>query len=409
MFKSIEGHLCLMNRQIRSKVIDSFAAESEVFQMLGKLKNQGAWKGKVVDLTVGSPDGPPEKEIIESLVKHAKNQDVHGYGNIAGEREFREQIAKWYRNVYQVELDPGCEVLPLVGSKRAMIDMAIDLVNPKRNVLIPEIGYPTYKIAAMIAGGVPFRYELDEENGYAPVFDSIEKNVLLNGDLMYLNYPQNPTGAIVEGDTFVEAVQLAKEFGFTICHDNAYGPISFDGIISPSFLQFDGAKDTGVEVFSFSKVFNMAGWRVACMVGSSEVIDIVRQTLVDYTAGIFTPIQYAASRALEIYFSHNIAHRQSQKYEKRRDFVVSLLEELDWSYFKPRGGFYIWARPPVEDTLPFVSRLFELTGVLVTPGVAYGPKGSKYIRIGLVHHEDLLIDAFDRIKKVGSALYENPV
>jgi len=398
-----------MKKVRASKSLQNFGPEAEVFQMLRKLKQQGMWGGEVIDLTVGSPDGPPEKEIIESLVEHVKKQDVHGYGNIAGEREFREQVAIWYRKVYRVELDPDQEVLPLIGSKRVMIDMAIDLVNPGKNVLIPEIGYPTYKIAAVIARGVPFRYQLDEENGYTPVFSSVERNVLLNSDLMYLNYPQNPTGAGVEGDSFVEAIQLAKEFGFTICHDNAYGPISFDGRINPSFLQFDGAKETGVEVFSFSKVFNMAGWRVACMVGSSEVINIVRQTLVDYTAGIFTPIQFAASRALEIFFSHDIAHRQSQKYEKRRDVVVSCLEEIGWDFFKPKGGFYVWAGPPVEDTLPFVSRLFELTGVLVTPGIAYGPKGSKYIRIGLVHNEDLLKEAFARMKKVGSVLYEDPV
>jgi LL-diaminopimelate aminotransferase len=396
-----------MKKSLRSRLISSFGPESEVFRTLAAVRQQGGQNDRVIDLTVGSPDGPPEREVIETLMEVIKQPDIHGYGSIDGEQELRKQIVTWYRECYRVELDPDREVLPLIGSKRFMIDLAVDLVNPGSHVLLPEIGYPTYKIAAMISGGIPHWYGLDEKNGYRPDFADIDSEVLRNSDLIYLNYPQNPTGAVVEDDTFKRIIELARKYDFTICHDNAYGPIVYDGRNSPSFLQQSGAKETGIEVLSFSKIFNMAGWRVACVAGKQAVIDIVRQSLVDYTSGIFTPIQFAAAKALEICFKNDVIPRQVKKYEQRRDLVLDCLDEIGWDFFKPGGGFYVWSRPPLPgcDSIQFAKRLFGLTGVLVTPGVAYGRKGEKYLRIGLVQNEEVLQEAFQRIKAAGSRLY----
>lgn len=380
--------------------------ESETFPWLEALKNDSVWKDDAIDLTIGSPDGTPEQEIIEALITHVRRPEVHGYGSIPGIRELREHIAVWYRRKYEVELDPAREILPLVGSKRAIIDLAVDLVHPEHTILLPEIAYPIYKVGALIAGGIPYLFPLTGE--YLPAFDLLDTAVLRHTDLMFLNYPQNPTGAVADAATFPRAIALAREYGFMLCHDNAYSELAFDGRQNPSLLQYDGAKEVGVELLSFSKTFDMAGWRVACMVGKAEIIDIVRASLMDYSSGVFTPIQFAAAKALELNMDGHISVRQSQKYQRRRDLVLGYLEKLQWEYFKPQGGFFVWSKPPisVDDTQEFVVHLFTMTGVLVAPGIAYGPAGKKFIRFCLVQDETVLREAFQRIQKAGDSLYK---
>ena len=389
-----------------SKVTESFGPESHIFVMLNELRKEIPPE-KLITLSIGSPDGSPDPEIVAETVRQLHREDVHGYPSSVGLQTLREGIAQWYLDRFNVSLDPDSEVLVTMGGKRTLIDLAADFVNPGEILLVPDIGYSTYRVACLLAGGVPAYYHLIRDAGYNPDLSSIEKSVLKKTKLVFLNYPHNPTGAVEKPGTFEEATALALRYGFIICHDNPYSEIAFDGITNRSFLNCEGGREVGVELFSFSKLFNMAGWRIACLVGNKEIVQTVRRLKSDYDSGVFTPVQFAATKALAICKDHSIAARQSEKYQKRRDTVLSYLKELEWDYFKPQGAIYVWVSPPVRDTEEFVRKLARKTGVLLTPGRAFGPGGDGWVRISLVCDEATLQRAFDRIRRIDPLVYSS--
>jgi len=396
----------LISKIRSSERIEGFGKESKVFKMLYDLKLNPPIGKDVIDLTIGAPDAPPEPEIVEEMRHQLLRKDVHSYGSGAGLPVLRENIAKWYVQRFGVQLSPEEEVLVVMGAKRTLIDVATNFVNPGQFVLLPDVGYPTNKIAALLAGGIPYYMKLISERGYQPDFASIPTGVLQNAALMILNYPNNPTSALGTDQTFKTAIAAAEEHGFIICHDNPYSEITFDGKIQHSFLEYKGASSVGVELFSFSKVFNMAGWRVACLVGNRKIIQIMRDAKSNYDSGIFDAIQLAAAKAMSIYAEKHIQQRQSSKYQHRRDVAMRGLNNVGWRYFIPQGGLYIWAKPPVGDTVAFAKRLYQETGVLVTPGEGYGPGGKGWVRIALVHDEQTLTRAFTEISNANPrALY----
>ncbi len=392
-----------MKTNIKSSLINSFGDESNIFHILEDMK-KSIKNGEITyDLTIGSPDGAPEIDVIQTLCSEVHKESSHKYAGKWGVMLFRESVAEWYKKRYNVTLDPEKEIIPIMGSKRAIIDLSVNFVNEGRGVLLPDICYPTYRIAAKIARGLEIEYALDSSNDYNPDIAAFDRS---DCDLLYLNYPHNPTGTTINIDLFNKITALAEKNGYIVCHDNAYGEILFDNREPVSFLQANGAKNTGIEIFTFSKIFNLAGWRLACIVGNPEIVQNYGASLVDYTTGVFAPVQIAGAKALELFFKNNIHEKQSKKYQNRRDAVIPLLEKKGWKCHTPHGGIYVWAEIPIANSLDFSKRLWEKSRVLVTPGVTYGRNSYNCVRIALVNSEEKLMEAIERIPDINDAIYK---
>lgn len=392
----------MKKKDIRSKLLKNFGMESRAFTWLEEIKRNVPATEKMYNLTVGSPDGMPEQEMIDTLVYQAKQPQNHTYASLSGNLEFRTAVAEFYKKRYGVTLDPHTEVIAIPGAKRALLDLAVDFCDEGSGILLPNICYPTYRIAAQLAHAKQYEYRLDPGRNYAPVYADMDRD---DCDLLYMNYPHNPTCACADISVFENTVAMAKKNGYLVCHDNAYGEILFDGRQPISFLQADGARDVGVEIFTFSKVFNIAGWRCACMVGNAEMIRVFLDSLADYASGVYNPIEYAAVTGMQVFFEKHVAEKQSQRYQERRDAVVPILERKGWQVFAPQGAMYLWARVPVQDSMEFTKRLWEKSRVLVTPGIAYGKDSKDCVRIGLVHDKALLCEAVEAIPDVSDDIY----
>lgn len=393
----------MRKRDLRSNLLQSFGMESQAFTWLEGIKRNVGPGERIYNLTVGSPDGMPEQEMVETLLQEVPKPQNHTYASLSGNMAFREAVAKFYQKRYGVTLDPKTEVIAIPGAKRALLDLAVDFVDAGSGVLLPNICYPTYRIGAQLAHAVQHEYRLDENNGFRPVYEDLDRD---DCDLLYMNYPHNPTCAAADLTVFTKAVEMAKKNGYLICHDNAYGEILFDGRQPVSFLQAPGAKDVGVEIFTFSKVFNIAGWRVACMVGNAEMIRIFLDSLADYASGVYNPIEYAAVTALEVFFTNDVPKKQSARYQERRDAVMPILQEKGWKVYAPEGAMYLWAKLPVKDSMEFTKRLWNKTRVLVTPGIAYGETVNDCVRIGLVHDKAFLVEAVQAIPSISDEIYD---
>lgn len=388
---------------LRSKLLQSFGMESQVFTWLETIKRNVSPGETIYNLTVGSPDGMPEGELVQVMQQQVANPKNHTYAPLSGLKEFRSAIAAFYQRRYGVELDPNTEIIAIPGAKRALLDLAVDFVDEGSGILLPDICYPTYRIGAQLARAVQHEYRMDPNNGFQPIFSDMDRN---DCDLLYMNYPHNPTCACAKPETFTKTVELARKNGYLVCHDNAYGEIIFDGRKPVSFLQAPGAKEVGVEIFTFSKAFNIAGWRVACMAGNAEMIRIFLDSLADYASGVYNPIEYAAIEATHVFFTNHVAEKQGARYQSRRDAVAPLLKEKGWEVYLPEGGMYLWARLPIHDSMEFTKRLWDKSRVLVTPGIAYGDSVRDCVRIGLVHETDFLMEAVHAIPAVGNEIYQ---
>ena len=298
-----------------------------LFVEIDRLKRELLARGKdVIDLGVGNPDLPTPSFIIDELGRAARDPRNHRYTLDQGMPELRRAITTWYRSRFGVTLDPEREVLPLIGSKEGIGHIPLALVNPGDVVLVPDPCYPVYKSAAWFAGGEPVLLPLLEENGFLVDFEAIEKGALERAKLLYLNYPNNPTTACAEKDFFVRAVKLAREYGFTICHDAAYTEIAFDGLRPSSFLEADGAKEIGVEFHSLSKTFNMAGWRIGFACGNAKVVELLGKVKSNLDSGVFQAIQLAGVAALER--GEECIKKNRAVYEHRRDILVDGLNAI---------------------------------------------------------------------------------
>jgi len=371
-----------------------------LFAEIDRLKRELLAQGKdVIDLGVGDPDLPTPPFIIEALSRAARNPENHRYALDQGMPELRRAIADWYRSRFSVELDPDEEVLPLIGSKEGIGHIPLALVNPGDVVLVPDPSYPVYKSAAWFAGGEPVFMPLSERNDYLVDFNSIHKDVYGRSKLLYLNYPNNPTGACAGLDFFNTAVNVAREHGLTVCHDAAYTEIAYDGFQPPSFLQAEGAREVGIEFHSLSKTFNMTGWRIGFACGNAKVLKLLGQVKSNLDSGIFQAVQIAGIAALtkgEAFVKQNCA-----VYQRRRDLFVDGLNALGWKIPKPKATFLIWAPVPRGSTSQaFATRLLKEANIVVAPGNGFGSSGEGYVRMSLTLGEDRLQEAVDRIKQV---------
>jgi LL-diaminopimelate aminotransferase len=369
-----------------------------VFNELLREKRRIAGSGRsVIDLSVGSPDLPPPPEVMDVIQECAQDGSKYGY-TVEAIPSFNGKVASFYERRYGVQLNPEDEVLQLMGSQDGLAHLAMTLIDPGDVVLVPDPGYPIYETSVLIAGGVPHPVPLSEENGFLPRLEEIPGPVLEQAKMMILNYPGNPVTAMADRDFFEEVVRFARKYGIIVVHDFTYSELVFDGRRAVSFLSVPGAKEVGVEFNSFSKTFNMAGCRIGYVVGNRQVLQALSRLMSHTHYGIFYPIQKAAEAVLEA--GDAFIRRQVEAYQARRDALVERLSAGGWHVAKPPATMYVWAKIPDGWTSEdFVFRLMEATGVVLTPGRAFGEQGEGYVRITLVQPEPKLLEAADRIDR----------
>ncbi|MEE8422872.1 MAG: LL-diaminopimelate aminotransferase [Dehalococcoidia bacterium] len=353
----------------------------------------------VISFGIGDPDLPTPQHILDSLVAASAEPANHRYPESDGLPELRQAIARWYERRHGVALDPDAEVLPLIGSKEGIGHLPLCLIDEGDVSLITDPGYPVYEVATMFAGGESVMMPLHEEDGWLPRLDDVSDDVAARTRILWLNYPNNPTGAVADLAFFERAVQWARDRDVVIAHDLAYADVTYDGYVAPSILEVDGARDVAIEFNSLSKTFNMTGWRVAMAVGNSEVIDALTRVKSNLDSGIPQAIQQMAITALD--GPMDAVDERNRVYAARRDRVVEVLRELGLRVDPPKATLYVWAALPEGErsSADFAARLIDATGVVVTPGVSYGDAGEGYVRLSLTIADDRLEEGLARLRE----------
>lgn len=351
----------------------------------------------VIRIDMGSPDLPPADFIVDSLVESARRADTHGYTPNGGTPEFRKAVADYYAERFEVDLDPNKEVIGLIGSKEGLFNLSQVLLNPGDVALVPDPGYPVYSAGAIIAGARVVALPLLKENGFLPDLKAIPAADLKKAKILWLNYPNNPTGAIAPMSFYEEAILFAREHQLLIAHDAPYTDVCFDNYHAPSILQLQGAKEVCVEFNSLSKTYNMAGWRLGMAVGNPEVINYLFTYKSQMDTSNFAPVFAAGATALTS--DQGWLDDRNQLYRERRDLVVDGLRKAGFNVDTPQAAIYVWAHLPAgyNDSTVFCEKLLDETGVSTTPGVVYGQHGEGYIRISLGTATNRIAQAMQRI------------
>lgn len=372
--------------------------------------NRAREKGiDVISLAIGDPVDPTPQPVIDELCRKSADPENHRYpiDEEKGMLAFRQAVSRWYEERYGVSPDSEKEVLALIGSKEGCHHFVLSVVNPGEIVLMTDPGYPAYKASILIAGGEPYCVPLKKEDGFLPRFEEIPADVAKRARAMFLNYPNNPTGAVANPGFFKELVAFAKDNDILVCHDNPYSDIVFDGEVPRSFLSAEGAMDLGVELNSLSKPFNMTGWRIGMAVGNPDLIQAMAKVKGNTDSGVFNAIQYAGITALTS-CKDNIRDMLAI-YEKRRRAVLDCFNALGWDFNPSPGTFYIWLPVPEGwSSIDFTTALFDRASVVVTSGSAYGDYGEGYIRISLTIEDERLEEALRRIRESMKDLKKTP-
>ncbi|WP_088548401.1 pyridoxal phosphate-dependent aminotransferase [Paenibacillus aquistagni] len=350
----------------------------------------------VINLGQGNPDLPTPSHIVTSMQQATANPQYHKYSPFTGYRFLKEAIAKRYLEDYQVELDPDTEVAILFGGKTGLVELSQILLNPGDVCLVPDPGYPDYWSGVALADAKMVMMPLVEAHQYLPQYEAIAAQDLQQAKLMFLNYPNNPTAATADAAFYEQTVQFAKEHHIVVASDFAYGAIGFDDKRPVSFLQTPGAKEVGVEFYTLSKTYNMAGWRVAFALGNKEIIRNINLMQDHMYVSIFGAIQEAAAEALT--GPQYCVHSLCETYEKRRNALFTALEQIGWQAKLPAGSFFAWLPVPEPySSETFADLLLEKANVVVAPGIGFGTHGEGYVRVGLLAEEDRLVEAVERI------------
>lgn len=351
----------------------------------------------IISFGIGDPDLPTPQPIIDELCKEAQNAFNHQYPSSAGMLSFRSAVAAYYERKHGVKLDPKTEVVNLIGSKEGIGHISFCYVNSGDINLIPDPGYPVYGIGTLLAGGEPYPMPLLAENGFIPDLTKIPEEIARKAKLMFINYPNNPTGGIATKEFFADVVAFAKKYDLIVCHDAAYTEVVYDGYEAPSFLEVPGAKDVGIEFGSLSKPFNMTGWRVGWAVGRKDVIEVLGRLKSNLDSGQFQAIQYAAIKGLKDLSGYT--KELCTIYQKRRDLVVNKLNNMGWNLVKPKGAFYIWAPVPKGYTAAsFAEYVLEKAGVIITPGNGYGEYGEGYFRMSITLPDERIKEGLEKLE-----------
>ncbi len=365
----------------------------DINRRIAEMRSKGI---DIVTFAIGDPDLPTPTHIIDRLCQEALVPANHRYPETDGLPELRQSIADWYSERFNVALDPDAEVLPLIGSKEGIGHIAFCFVESGSTVLVPDPGYPVYSMATMISGGEPHYMPLLEDNGFLPRFEAIPSSVASRSALMWLNYPNNPTGAGASLGFFEEAVDFARRHDIAICHDAPYTEVYFEGRKPPSFMEARGSKDIGVEFHSLSKTYHMTGWRIGMVVGNRDMIRALFTVKSNLDSGIPQAIQLMAIEALR--GSQEVIDRHNAILERRRDRLVAVLDEIGLHARIPDGTFYVWARVPDGYSCVDLAReLLEQVHVAVTPGIGYGASGADYIRFSITLPDDRLEEGVQRL------------
>ncbi len=372
-----------------------------VFARLDELKARAREQGlDLIDLGMGNPDGPAPQPVIEAAIAALQNPANHGYPPFEGTTSFRKAITNWYYRRYQVDLDPESEALPLLGSKEGLTHLALAYVNPGDVVLVPSPAYPAHFRGPFIAGGQVHSLILKPENDWLIDLAAIPETVAQQAKILYFNYPSNPTGATASREFFEEVVAFARRYEILLVHDLCYAELAFDGYQPTSLLEIPGAKEVGVEFHTLSKTYNMAGWRVGFVVGNRHIIQGLRTLKTNLDYGIFAALQSAAETALNL--PDVYVQEVQRRYCRRRDFLIQGLAQLGWQVNKPKATMYVWIPcPPGMSSTDFALSVLQQTGVVVTPGNAFGIGGEGYVRISLIAECDRLQEALRRFKQAG--------
>ncbi len=371
-----------------------------LFAEIDKKKQEARARGvDVIDLGIGDPDLPTPPHVIQALQQAALDPQNHRYPSYEGMPAFRQAVADWYAKRFGVRLDPESEVLTLIGSKEGTAHMPLAFVNPGDVVLVPDPGYPVYAAGTWFAGGEVHFMPLRRERGFLPELDAIPPDVARRAKLTYLNYPNNPTAACASREFFSQVVAFARRYGVIVCHDAMYSELRFAGYEPPSFLEVKGAREVGVEFHSLSKTYSMTGWRIGFCVGNARAVAGLAKVKTNVDSGVFQAIQYAGIAALT--GPQDVPERYRKTYEERRDVVVQGLMTLGWEVDVPRATFFVWAPVPGGlDSRTFASRLLDQVGVVVTPGIGFGPSGEGFYRIALTVESARLAEAMERLKRL---------
>ncbi|UCC61880.1 MAG: LL-diaminopimelate aminotransferase [Anaerolineae bacterium] len=360
---------------------------------IAELRKEGL---DIIRLDIGSPDLPPPDFVLQELNRSAADPSHHSYAGYYGIPALRQAIADYYGRRFGVKLDPDTEVIPLIGSKEGIAHVPTAFVNAGDVVLVPDPGYPTYRMGVVLVEGKTYPVPLLPENDYLPDLEALPRSVLRRAAVLWLNYPNNPTGAVAPLAFFEQAINLARRHGLLICHDAPYADVAYDGYEPPSMLQVDGAREVVLEFNSLSKSHNMAGWRIGMAVGSAQAVKALALVKTNLDSGLFRPIQDAAIVALTGDQSW-IAGRNAI-YQERRDIVLAGLKQAGLRARRPKASLYLWPQVPAGlASADFAERLLEETGVSVTPGTAFGQHGEGHVRISVGQATERIREAMDRL------------
>ncbi|MBN2453459.1 MAG: LL-diaminopimelate aminotransferase [Candidatus Omnitrophica bacterium] len=376
-----------------------------LFVEIDRAKKRARDEGRdIIDLGIGDPDLPTPNFIIDAMNKAMRDPANHCYPLDAGLPDFRRSIANWFRKRYGVGLNPDNEILPLIGSKEGIAHMPLAFINPGDIALVPDPCYPPYKSGTWFAGGEVELMPLTGDNHFLPDLKAVNHNILHKVRIMFINYPNNPTGAVCDKRFFGNVIEFAKKHNIIVCQDAAYSEMGYDGYRAPSIFEIDGAKDIAIEFHSLSKTFNMTGWRLGFACGNPEIIAALARVKSNIDSGVFFAIQRAGIAAFDNYDRH--MKSVLSIYEERRNCLVEGLQSLGWKVEKPKATFYVWCRvPPRYTSATFAGELLEKCDIIATPGNGFGQSGEGYIRIALTVDKKRINAAVERIRAKMGKLY----
>lgn len=369
-----------------------------IFSKLAHLKEEKIKEGMhVIDLSVGAPNIPPAKHIVDALIKQAGNLESYLYP-LNDKEDLKQAVKVWYKNRYGVDIDPESEVTSLLGSQEGLAHIALSIVNPGDTVLVPDPCYPVFADGPRLAGAKLYYMPQREENGYIIDLDEIPEDIRREAKFMVVSYPNNPTTAMAPDSFYKKLIAFAKKYDIIVLHDNAYSDLVFDGNTCGSFLCYEGAKDVGVEFNSLSKTYGLAGARVGFCIGNKEVVKNLSNLKSNMDYGMFLPVQKAAIAAIT--GDQSCVETVRKAYENRRNILCDGLNEIGWKINRCPATMFVWAKIPSKYTSSekFCIELLDKTGVLVTPGSAFGPSGEGHVRMALVQDEDEMKKAIESIK-----------
>jgi LL-diaminopimelate aminotransferase len=356
----------------------------------------------VISLGIGDPDRPTPALIVQAMQEAVSEPETHRYPSNRGRADFRQALSDFYARRFDVTIDPSTEVIPAIGAKEAIFNLNLAFLDPGDVVLAADPGYPVYTGGPLLAGGEPVAMPLEPALGFVPDLDAIVEQTAHRAKLMYLNYPNNPTGAVAPRGFFERVVEFARTYDVLVVHDNAYSETTYDGYRAPSFLATEGAHEVGVEVFSLSKGYNMTGWRCAAVLGNAQAIETYWRLKTNIDSGLFEAVQLAGVAALSPDADTEVAS-MNELYRRRRDMVCEALAKVGVRVTPPKGTIYVWAPVPAgfADSASYCEHLLEQADVVVSPGAAYGPSGEGWFRIALSTPDERLAEAVERLAALG--------